>query len=41
MAKNDPERPEVAREAQDLNPPLAAQLKKEGQYHTGRGRSPI
>ncbi|KKY22279.1 hypothetical protein UCRPC4_g03302 [Phaeomoniella chlamydospora] len=37
MAKNDPDHPELAREAQDLSPPLAAELKKTGEYHTGRG----
>lgn len=41
MAKNDPEHPELAREAQDVNPPLSAQMKKVGQFHTGIGMTRI
>lgn len=38
MKRNDPEHPEVARESQDVNAPLAAELKREGGQHTGRGK---
>lgn len=41
MAKNDPERPQLAREAQDVDPPLSAQMKKVGQFHTGIGMTRI
>ncbi len=39
MAHNDPSRPELARAAQDVGAPAAAELRtsSDGSFHTGRG----